>query len=410
LKDLETIVAAAEHARASGQSAAIATVVAVEGSAYRLPGARMLIVEGQWIAGSISGGCLEDDVVMRAREAVEKGVAIVTKYDTTSDDDIVFGVGLGCKGIITILVEPVRSQAYGPDFLSFARSCLTERAAGIVATVVRVHGRARVKPGARLLSIREEACSDVTDFELESNIAAAIPRMGQAPELVTFTLDRGAVDVFFERIQPAAPLIVFGAGHDAMPVVRLAKALGWHVTLIDHRPAYATASRFPLADRIVVSTPAAMSAHIDLTDETLALVMTHNYLRDLDLLAFLLRSPISYLGLLGPRRRTDQLLADLQRRGVQPTTDQLARLYAPVGLDIGAEGPAEVALSIVSEIQTVMTAHPATHLRERKNPIHRELAKPQARASDSPVDPLPSCARSISPNHALSIEAARFVK
>ena len=113
---------------------------------------------------------------------------------------------------------------------------------------------------------------------------------------------------------------------------------------------------------------------------------------------------------LGPRRRTDQLLADLQRRGVQPTTDQLARLYAPVGLDIAAEGPAEVALSIVSEIQTVMTAHPATHLRERKNPIHRELATPQARASDSSADPLPSCARSISPNHAVRIEAARFVK
>src|SRR5687767_414392 len=117
MKELEAIVTEAERARASGKRAALATVVNIEGSAYRLPGARMLIVEGKWVAGSISGGCLEDDVVLRAGEAIARDEALLTTYDTTSDDDIVFGVGLGCKGVITILIEPLPPQAHAADFL-----------------------------------------------------------------------------------------------------------------------------------------------------------------------------------------------------------------------------------------------------------------------------------------------------
>ena len=374
MKELENIVAAAERALAAGQSAALATVVAVEGSAYRLPGARMLIADGKWIAGSISGGCLEDDVVLRAREAIAKDEALVTTYDTTSDDDIVFGVGLGCKGVITILIEPVRPENRSVDFLGFAKSCLEERAAGVVATVIRVHGRAGAKPGSRLVSREKESRSDITDRDLTSKIEAAIAYMPDVTSLISVTLEHGSAEVFVERIEPPVPLVVFGAGHDAMPVVRLAKELGWHVTLVDHRPAYATAARFPLADRIVITTPAEMPSTVPLSGETLALVMTHNYLRDLDLLETLLPSPVRYLGLLGPRRRTDQLLADLQQKGVEPAADQLNRFYAPVGLDIGSEGPIEVALSILSEMQAVMTNHPGGYLRERKRPIHGNLA------------------------------------
>jgi xanthine/CO dehydrogenase XdhC/CoxF family maturation factor len=373
LKELENIVAEAERARVSGQSVALATVVDVEGSAYRLPSARMLIVDGKWIAGSISGGCLEDDVVMRAQEAIAKDEALLTTYDTTSDDDIVFGVGLGCKGVITILIEPIRPENRGVDFLRFTKSCLDERAAGVVATVIRVHGRADAKPGSRLVSRLEERRSDISDRELNSKIEAEIEGMSELAKLITVPLEHGSAEVFVERIEPPTPLVVFGAGHDAIPVVRLAKELGWHVTLVDHRPAYATAARFPLADRIVVSTPADVSSKLTLTGETLALVMTHNYLRDLELLEMLLPSPVRYLGLLGPRRRTDQLLADLQQKGKQPTPDELRRFYAPVGLDIGSEGPIEVALSILSEMQAVMTSHPGAHLRERKRPIHHDI-------------------------------------
>jgi xanthine dehydrogenase accessory factor len=372
LKELENIVAEAARALASGQSVALATVVGVEGSAYRLPGARMLIADAKWIAGSISGGCLEDDVVMRSQEAIATNEALLTTYDTTSDDDIVFGVGLGCKGVITILIEPIRPEIRGVDFLGFAKSCLEERTVGAVATVVRVHGQADAKPGSRLLRSQEQSRSDITNLELKSKIEDTIEDTSEAAKLITLMLEHGSVEVFLERIEPPTPLVVFGAGHDAIPVVRLAKELGWHVTLVDHRPAYATAARFPLADRIVVSTPAEVGAKVMLTEATLALLMTHNYLRDLELLEKLLPSPVRYLGLLGPRRRTDQLLADLRQKGVQPTTDQLSRFYAPVGLDIGSEGPIEVALSILSEMQAVVTRHPGSHLKERKRPIHRD--------------------------------------
>jgi xanthine/CO dehydrogenase XdhC/CoxF family maturation factor len=143
------------------------------------------------------------------------------------------------------------------------------------------------------------------------------------------------------------------------------------VTLADHRPAYATAERFPEADRIVVGTPTEALRGITLDSDTLALVMTHNYLRDLELIEHLLPSPVRYLGLLGPRRRTDQILGDLKDKGVAPSADQLARLYAPVGLDIGSEGPTEVAMSILAEMQAVLTNHRGGHLRERKRPIHQ---------------------------------------
>jgi xanthine/CO dehydrogenase XdhC/CoxF family maturation factor len=375
MKELETILAAARDAQAAGKTLALATVVDVAGSAYRLPGARMLIADGKWIGGSISGGCLEDDVVLRAAEAVARHEAIVTTYDTTLDDDIVFGVGLGCKGIITVLIEPLRSQSGHPDLLAFAESCLERREPGVVATVVRVNGRSGAKPGSRLTSSSGGIRSDISDAGLRSKIESIVPEITENARLVTVQLEDGAADVFVERIVPPTPLVVFGAGHDAIPLVALAKHLGWHVTVVDHRPAYATSVRFPRADRIVISTPAEVSAKVPLSRETLAIVMTHNYLRDLDLVQLLLPSPVAYVGLLGPRRRTDQLLGDLKQKGIQPSPEQLTRFYAPVGLDIGSEGPVEVALSILAEMQAVMTAHGGGHLRERKNPIHSDVRR-----------------------------------
>ena len=370
MKELQSIVIEAQRALEAGKAVALATVVSIEGSAYRLPGARMLIVDGKWLAGSISGGCLEDDVVLRAGEALARNEALVTTYDTTSDDDIVFGVGLGCKGIITLFIEPVRPQQQ-VDFIAFAKKCLDERVVGYAATVLRAHGRAAARRGSRVLWREGEIASDVADQALSDAIMHRVSEARDAPSIATIDVAGGSVEVFIERIEPPVPLVVFGAGHDALPVVRLAKALGWHVTVVDHRPAYASAARFPDADRVLVCTPKDVCSNVTFTHETLALVMTHNYLRDRDLLELLLPSPSRYVGLLGPRKRTDQLIADLQEKGVQPSVEQLARLYAPVGLDIGSEGPAEVALSILAEMQAVITHHRGGHLRERKRPIHQ---------------------------------------
>jgi xanthine/CO dehydrogenase XdhC/CoxF family maturation factor len=371
MKELELIAAEAQKARTEGKSAALATVVSIEGSAYRLPGARMLIVDGRWTAGSISGGCLEDDVVLRAGEAIERGAPVVTTYDTTSDDDIVFGVGLGCKGVITIFIEPVGPVRADADYIEFVRACLSQRAAATVATVVRTTDPGRAAAGARLMQRDGEVTTDIADEAVVAAIKGRI-ELGadERGQLIALALGTTELDVFIERIAPPTPLVVFGAGHDAAPVVRLAKAIGWHVTLVDHRPAYANAARFPEADRIVLCQPAEVAETIPLQFDTLALVMTHNYLRDRDLLGVLLPSAARYVGLLGPRKRTDQLLSELRDAGAQVSSDEFGRLYAPVGLDIGSEGPAEVALSIVSEMQAVITHHGAGHLRERKQPIH----------------------------------------
>jgi xanthine/CO dehydrogenase XdhC/CoxF family maturation factor len=370
MKELLKIVTETEAARAAGKSVALATVVGIEGSAYRLPGARMLIVDGKWVGGSISGGCLEDDVVLRAQQAVARKEPSVAVYDTTSDDDIVFGVGLGCKGVITILIEPIGGKPHAVDFISFARRCLEQRTPGIAATVIRTEGETSARVGSRLLASGHSVQSDIADAALDAAVRGAIQERS-ANALERVPLPAGAALVFFEHIEPPTPLVVFGAGHDAMPVVRLAKDVGWHVTLVDHRPAYATAERFPEADRILVGPPSETLPRVTLDSDTLALVMTHNYLRDLELLEHLLPSPVRYLGLLGPRRRTDQILADLKEKGRAPAADEVDRLYAPVGLDIGSEGPTEVAMSILAEMQAVITSHRGGHLRERKRPIHQ---------------------------------------
>src|SRR5688500_14346256 len=200
LKELQKIADEVDRARAAGKAVALATVVGIEGSAYRLPGARMLIVDGKWVAGSISGGCLEDDVVLRAREAVAKNEPSVALYDTTSDDDVVFGVGLGCKGIITILIEPIRPPGEGVDFIGFAKRCLEERIAGTCATVIRIEGDTPAKPGRRLVSGAGVRLTDIGDSTLESAIEAAMRNQSDDAALVTLPLKNGSVLVFIERI------------------------------------------------------------------------------------------------------------------------------------------------------------------------------------------------------------------
>ncbi len=252
MKELEAIVPEIETLRKRGKSAVLATVVDVQGSAYRLPGARMLISDAGWIGGSVSGGCLEGDVVLRAAEIIKTNKAAVVTYDTTSDEDIIFGVGLGCRGIIRVLIEPILSEAQEPDLVRFIKSCLDRRETGIVATVIRVEGSIAAGPGSRLV-LRADGGSmaNIADEALRSAVAARVAGMQRAdmPALVAITVPEGLAEVFVEPIEPPIPLIIFGAGHDAIPMVRQAKALGWHVTVVDHRPAYATAARFPTADK-----------------------------------------------------------------------------------------------------------------------------------------------------------------
>jgi len=184
------------------------------------------------------------------------------------------------------------------------------------------------------------------------------------------TISYAEGDVYLELVQPPPRVVVFGAGHGAVPVVSLARAVGFEVTVVDGRPKFATAERFPDADEVVLARPEEAGERPPLGPRDYVLVMTHNFLHDLELLARLARAPVPYVGLLGPRVRTEKLLAELERRGEGPDQAALDRLYAPIGLDIGGETAEEIALAALAEIQAVRHGRSGGFLREKKGPIH----------------------------------------
>lgn len=329
MKELAEIVAAWERVCAGGGEALLATVVGVSGSTYRRPGARMLLSREGRLAGSVSGGCLEGDILQKAWWRTEGGAAIVTYDSTDADEDVVWGFGLGCNGVVQVLLERVSPERPGP--LDALTVVLQERVPRTIITVT--------------------ASND-----------PAVP-LGTAP---TNWMPPAGVAVFQETVQPPAPLVIFGAGQDALPLVRLAKEIGWHVTVVDTRGKRARPERFPLADAVCLGWP----EDIKIDERTAAVVMTHNYPDDRRVLQSLLLSPAGYIGQLGPRVRTERLLAEIADDGLVVTQEMRSRLHAPIGLDLGADNPEEIALSIVAEIQAARAGREGGLLRNRRAPLH----------------------------------------
>ena len=369
------ILAELEKSNREGKTTVLTTVIEAQGSTYRRAGARMLLTSDGCSVGTISGGCLEADVALRAQKMMASGQPIVVTYDTTSDEDIVWGLGLGCNGLVRVLIEPITPQQ--TDYVEFLSRCYGDRQLGVVATLVSVTGSVQEKVGTRLMlqqngSFISHLSPSVAASTVEDARAALERKLSS---LKSYQLPTGEVEVFIEVIQPPLSLLIFGAGHDALPVARFAKELGWNVTVVDSRQSTATHNRFTDADAIVLSRPENITDHISVGDRTVAVVMTHNYLHDLELLKILLPSQVCYLGILGPKSRTERLLAELRQIGTQPTKDQMHRLYAPIGLDIGADTPEEIALSIIAGIQAVITGRLGNQLRERKGSIHEQVSK-----------------------------------
>jgi len=285
LKEIKEILKQVS-ALADGEKAILATVVDVRGSGYRLPGARMLILANGDTYGTVSGGCLEADVLERAKKVLASDEAETFTYDTTGDENSVFSMNMGCRGVIDIMLEPIGKDS---PLIEKMRSAYFEREAS-------------------------------SEFEV-----------------------------------PVA-VMLFGAGADAVPFVRIASELGWQVTVHDHRPAFLTEERFPDARELVLQNVDEPPATIAADDRTAGVIMTHNYQRDRFVLPALLASNVFYIGALGPKRRTEQLLEELAAEGKSFTDDQLARLFAPAGLDIGADTPEGIALSIISELQSVLSS------------------------------------------------------
>jgi xanthine/CO dehydrogenase XdhC/CoxF family maturation factor len=375
MRELRDILTSLAALRARGEPAALATITRVKGSTYRREGARLLIRRDGTTLGSISGGCLEGDVAEAAHEVMQTGRPRMLTYDLTADDDAVWGLGLGCNGAIDVFVEPVH-QAGGVDIAALLQDTIDRRRAAALATLIAAPADGAAV-GARLFVPEEgQIVGSLGDRALDAAVEAAARRQMAKRETAAVPLEMpgGRGELFIEVLTPPIPLLVCGAGHDVLPLVRAARELGWWVMVADSRPAFATRERFPEADEVFLVEDREVPAAVRIDRETFAVVMTHNFLHDLELLRGLLTTPARYIGLLGPRARTDKLLSELHQQGVVLDDAQRARLYAPVGLDTGADSPEEIALSIVAEILAVRNNREANSLRNRRGPIHASAA------------------------------------
>ncbi|NET57368.1 MAG: XdhC family protein [Symploca sp. SIO2E6] len=365
--ELNSLLAAFAASQHDSEPVFLATVVKVQGSAYRHPGARMLITSTGKMVGTISGGCLENDVFEHTRVNLPDGKPIVVTYDTNGDEDLLWGFGLGCNGVVQILIERLE-----PDYilnpLAFIHRCFHHRQSGIIATVVTVAGKVNIPVGARLIL---DADSNVQTDIQEPELTAALVKDAQATlqnqhsSFHQYQLTLGKVEVFIELLKPPPNLMIFGAGSDALPVVQFAQALGWRVTIVDCRASEDTKERFTMVEEVILTRRDILHQEICVDDDAIAVVMTHNYFDDLAILQLLMSTKISYLGCLGSKQRKERLLKDLSTQGVEYTPEQLQKLHAPVGLDLGADTPEAIALSIIAEIQAVLTNRKGGFLKDK---------------------------------------------
>lgn len=373
MKEILDIIDAYAIAVSQGKRVALATVVHVEGSSYRRPGARMLVTDDGKLTGAISGGCLEGDALRKALLAINQRQNKLVTYDTTDDDDAKFGVQLGCNGIVHILFEPIDpEQAVNP--ISLLRELAAKRQDGVLLTLFSVIHPHDAIPGTCMLILPDAIISGISDQGFTS--AGLLHDLNHA--LLTrksfikdYELDNGPLSAFIEFIHPPVSLIIVGAGNDAFPMAAFANILGWQTTIVDGRASHANFQRFPQVGRIVVAKPDQVLSQLVIDELTVFVLMTHNYNYDLGLLKELLKQKsCHYIGSLGPKKKLERMTADLKAEGMRLTAAQLSKIYGPVGLDLGAETAEEIALAVIAEIKKVLTASSALSLREKQMPIH----------------------------------------
>jgi xanthine/CO dehydrogenase XdhC/CoxF family maturation factor len=371
MSELTDVLSAIESLSARGERLALATIVAVRGSTYRRPGARLLVPEDGELVGNISGGCLENDVADVAKIVMREGTARIVSFDLTADDDAVWGWGLGCNGAFELFVEPADKAA---EVAGVLRMALEEERPICMVTVLDstaegvVQGdRVLIRPGGTLeRSFGDEAL----DAAAREAALELLERERSEIRQLTET-----VRAFVEVLEPPLRLLVCGAGHDAVPLVKQAAALGWSPIVVDDRPEFLNRERFPeAADFVLVERPDKMAEVAPVDERTFVVVMTHNFLRDKEYVRSLLSSLARFVAMLGPAVRTNRLLDELREEGVEVTERDLARIHGPAGLDLGAEGPEEIAAAICAEIVAIKRERGAGFLRDRPGPIHERHA------------------------------------
>lgn len=375
------VVQAMEEARKAKRKVALATVVRVLGSAYRREGAKMIIDEHGNVTGMLSGGCLEPDVAEAAKKVMEQEKPALKSY--VMDEDVVWGLGLGCPGTVEVYIEPLLSGKWN-ECCEAWMAYLQEEKAGVLVTLLDEVPELSLFRGNRLfvpesfLSDQSSPISSLGHDSLNQQVTelAYEKIRGQYPKSETrlFTLSNGKkVNVFFDVIIPPTELMIFGAGHDAIPLAKSALALGFKTTVVDPRPAYNTPERFSGAKRILAHA-SEFQEQLTIGQRTYVVIMNHHLERDQESLKFVLNAKVPYVGLLGPYSRRQRILKTLEGEEIIFQDKQLACLYSPVGLDIGADTSEEIALSILTEILAVRNGHAGGSLRERSS-IHQPVVR-----------------------------------
>jgi xanthine dehydrogenase accessory factor len=338
----------------------IATVMRVSGSAYRRPGARMIVSHDRWIAGSVSGGCLESDVLMKGWWRTRERAALVS-YDASVDDaddgDVLrANFGSGCGGVVDILLERSGSLL---DPIAFMERCAAAETNGVLATIF-VSRDPYVFVGARVAMSRSGVDCDPLPPVVRDWLIGVAREVHASGETGVFRLP-GVCDALVEAITPPPRLFLLGTGHDVAPVAALSRLLGWECFVCAPKPRAEIRRRFP-GERLLFGSPDELARAVDAAHRPIVIVMSHDYALDRAYLQVATTTRAHYVGVLGPRHRTDRMLRELGISG--------DGLHAPVGLELGAESPQEIALAIAAEIQASLTSSEAIELRRGVDAIH----------------------------------------
>ncbi|WP_409305599.1 XdhC family protein [Peribacillus sp. SCS-155] len=359
-----------QRCKCKGYRGVIGTIISTEGSTYQKAGAKCFISEDGHLTGLVSGGCVEGDLKEYVHEIIATGLPRIVHYDFKDDGDIVWGLGLGCNGKMNIFLEPYR-PGQNPENTAmidaFFSSMLT-------------------KPLHRITIVDSNDTSILGKTWLVDPASKEYPKIPNNEILQDYMVNRHTkknglsyiggnlnLSIFYEFTTPPPNLIIFGAGPDAIPLVRMAKTLNWPITVLDYRTALASKQNFPDADEIIVY-PAGNVPEITINQNSYVILMTHNFMQDQIILEYLLRTDPAYLGVLGPRKRTEELINSSDIDSDHP---KLSTIHSPVGLDLGSKTPEEIALSILAEIMVTYRGGTGSRLSEVKG----ELIFPHHKAS-----------------------------
>jgi xanthine dehydrogenase accessory factor len=373
MKEIREIVKAYKAAKKEGKRVALGTVVHLEGSSYRRPGARMLVEDSGLMTGAISGGCLEGDALRKALLVISQNKSKLITYDTSDEEDAIVGAQLGCAGIIQVLLEPIDHENENNPIYLLEKTFL-KRQNSVLITLFDINNKLQDQVGTCMLVEQGGEISgaiEISEINEDIHLNAQEAIQNKKSKFIHYDAEDKSISAFIEYMTPPISLIIIGAGNDAIPLVNIADCMGWEANVVDGRNNLAKRERFVAACQVLVSKPEQILNHITVDDHTVFVLMTHNYNYDLAILEILIENKdINYLGCLGPKKKFQRMLDDLAAKGKVLTQEQINKIYSPVGYDIGAETAEEIALSIVAEIKGVISEKAGASLRTKPDVIH----------------------------------------